>query len=397
MKAEQAAEKKRRQAIIDQDARRREAAATLGLDPTTATKPNAFAAPPTLRDYYARRVVDHLKAICSSASLQKVATPWAYLLYYLGDYPLDQLGAEVINTHAERMLKPGSARTFTVRKDGKPRKPKTDKLAGVTVNKHLQQLMATLRLAHEEGVIRSVPKVRFLPEDDTQEVVPPSDAEFEQVLRACDDFREAAPFLPEVVAFAAETGLRESELMNLCWSQIEMGTARLGALRIERRTKGRMRAGKPFRPKRGKFRVVPLTARACQILEFMRTKVPHGLGDKVFPNRGGCPYVRIEHADDVEGTGFFPEAVESVGLKGKVTFHMLRHLFAVRCLARGIPMPVVSDYLGHGSIELTVKLYGRFSDEAREKWKWIELLDEPVDAVARRRMLTVVEGAGNAR
>jgi hypothetical protein len=59
-------------------------------------------------------------------------------------------------------------------------------------------------------------------------------------------------------------------------------------------------------------------------------------------------------------------------------------------------MPVVSDYLGHSSIELSVKLYGRFSDEAREKWKWIELLDEPVDAVARRRMLTVVEGMPDA-
>jgi hypothetical protein len=34
-------------------------------------------------------------------------------------------------------------------------------------------------------------------------------------------------------------------------------------------------------------------------------------------------------------------------------------------------MSVVSDYLGHSSIKLTVKLYGRFSDDAPEKWKWI--------------------------
>jgi hypothetical protein len=60
-------------------------------------------------------------------------------------------------------------------------------------------------------------------------------------------------------------------------------------------------------------------------------------------------------------------------------------------------MSVVSDYLGHSSIELTVKLYGRFSDDAREKWKWIELLDEPMAAVAKRRMLTVGEGSGTSR
>ena len=35
------------------------------------------------------------------------------------------------------------------------------------------------------------------------------------------------------------------------------------------------------------------------------------------------------------------------------------------------------------------------SSAAREKWKWIELLDEPMEAVAKRRMLTVVEGSGS--
>jgi hypothetical protein len=35
--------------------------------------------------------------------------------------------------------------------------------------------------------------------------------------------------------------------------------------------------------------------------------------------------------------------------------------------------------------------------QLREKWKWIELLDEPMAAVAKRRMLTVVEGSGTSR
>jgi hypothetical protein len=85
--------------------------------------------------------------------------------------------------------------------------------------------------------------------------------------------------------------------------------------------------------------------------------------------------------------GYYPAAVDAAGLKVRVTFHALRHYFAVRCLARGIPISVVSDYLGHTSIELTVKLYGRFGDDARARRKWIELLDEPVDAIATRRML----------
>jgi integrase len=371
-----------------------QAATMLGLDPSAATTSRRSARPPTLRAYYSDRVVPHLKAICSNASQQKVIAPWQYLLYKLGDLRLDQITTEVINRYAEQMVLPGAALCFHVRSDGKMRKPRTDTLSALTVNKQLQQLKATLRLAADEGTLDAVPLIRMLPNDDAQEVVPPSEEQFDLVVRAAEEFRDIAPLLPEVTVFASETGLRESELMNLLWSQVEFGIGACGALRIERRTRGRSRGGTPYRPKRGKTRTVPLSKRARTILEESKERSNPQLSDKVFPNAGGCPYVRIEHDPECKGTGYFPQAVEEAGLKGKVTFHALRHLFACRCLARGIPMSVVSDYLGHSSIELTVKLYGRFSDDAREKWKWIELLDEPMEAVAKRRMLTVVEGAG---
>ena len=53
-------------------------------------------------------------------------------------------------------------------------------------------------------------------------------------------------------------------------------------------------------------------------------------------------------------------------------------------------MAVVSACLGHTSMELTVKTYGRKSSEAREQWDWIKKLDRPVDAVARGARLAVV-------
>jgi integrase len=373
---------------------KRHAATILGLNPSVATASRSSARPPSLRDYYSNRVVPHLQATCSSASQQKVIAPWQYLLYKLGDMRLDEITTEVIHRYAEQMVLPGAALSFHVRRDGKMRKPKTDTLSALTVNKQLQQLKATLRLATDERTLGAVPVVRMLPADDAQEVVPPSEEQFDLVVRAAEEFRDIAPLLPEVTVFAAETGLREGELMNMLWSQVEFGIGACGALRIERRTRGRSRGGKPYRPKRGKTRTVPLSKRARAILEDLKQRFQPQLDEKVFPNAGGCPYVRIEHDPECKGTGYFPQAVEQAGLKGKVTFHSLRHMFACRCLARGIPMSVVSDYLGHSSIELTVKLYGRFSDDAREKWKWIELLDEPMEAVAKRRMLTVVEGAG---
>lgn len=155
------------------------AATVLGLAPNMATTSRSFARPPTLRAYYSDRIVPHIKAICSDASKQKVVAPWQYLLYRLGDLPLDEITTEVINRYAEQMVLPGAALSFHVRKDGKMRKPKTDTLGAPTVNKQLQQLKATLRLAAEERTITAVPIIRMLPADDAQEVVPPSEEQFD--------------------------------------------------------------------------------------------------------------------------------------------------------------------------------------------------------------------------
>jgi len=56
-----------------------------------------------------------------------------------------------------------------------------------------------------------------------------------------------------------------------------------------------------------------------------------------------------------------------------VSARHLRHHFAVQCLTRGIPISVVSAWMGHSKIGLTVKRYGRFTSEAREQWTWAAL------------------------
>jgi site-specific recombinase XerD len=102
---------------------------------------------------------------------------------------------------------------------------------------------------------------------------------------------------------------------------------------------------------------VPLSAKALAVLK----KVANGKAAPerlVFPNKGGAPYERMYRVDGVEGKGYFVDAVIVAGLAGKVTFHCLRHLFAVRLLTRGVPITVVSELLGHSDINFTVKRYG---------------------------------------
>ena len=72
--------------------------------------------------------------------------------------------------------------------------------------------------------------------------------------------------------------------------------------------------------------------------------------------------------------------------------HDLRHYFAVRALMRGVPMAVVSAWLGHSDINLTVKRYGRWAAEAREQWAWARRMSEPIDAIPPRPALAVVDG-----
>ena len=138
--------------------------------------------------------------------------------------------------------------------------------------------------------------------------------------------------------------------------------------------RGRVVNGVAWRPKHNKWREVPLSAKALAVLKKVSGGVaaPEGL---VFPNRGGAPYERMDRAPEAAGKGYFPDAVEAAGLKGKMSFHSLRHLFAVRLLTRGVPITVVSELLGHSDINLTVKRYGRFSSDAKVKWEAVKVLD----------------------
>ena len=59
----------------------------------------------------------------------------------------------------------------------------------------------------------------------------------------------------------------------------------------------------------------------------------------MIPNTEGCPYVRLQSAGKGSGTAAWRVLKEAMG--HGVRWHSLRHLMAVRCLQRGIPIAVV--------------------------------------------------------
>lgn len=54
---------------------------------------------------------------------------------------------------------------------------------------------------------------------------------------------------------------------------------------------------------------------------------------------------------------------EQLELKFPLTMHVARHSFAVMALNKGLSMSVVSRLLGHGSTDITEKVYARFLPE----------------------------------
>ena len=147
-------------------------------------------------------------------------------------------------------------------------------------------------------------------------------------------------------------GLRVVDVMTLQWSHINFERKELRKIMI----------------KTNKRHVIPLTEPALRILRQWQEK------------REGCRYVfdlvkESLDLDDAEAlykarnnaTKCINQSLavvgEQVGLPFNLSMHVARHTFAVFALNKGLSMSVVSRLLGHGSTDVTEKVYARFLPE----------------------------------
>jgi integrase len=375
-----------------QELHRRAAAKTLGLELTSLENTSDSSRPPKLRDFLTGRWAEHSLVAQNATTRRTTRTHVAYILFHLdGERRIDELHEGDVARLRERLILEGP-KSFALKRNGRLRRPRVDAFTPLAVNRILATFAAALRLAERERIIDRAPRVDLLPSDDSAPLVPPSDEELKAIIGAADDFREIAPLMPEAIELAAETGMRAGEQFTRTWRFVDFKMGETGAIRIEKQPKVKLVDGKVWTPKHKKARIIPLTPRARELLLAIRESVPHGPDDPVIPSRGGSPYVRLEAAPDKAGSGFFSQVVE-VALPGtRVRWHDLRHFFAVRALLKGVPIAVVSSWLGHSDVNLTVKRYGKWASEAREQWRWAKAMGEPTDAVAQRPALGVIEG-----
>ena len=147
-------------------------------------------------------------------------------------------------------------------------------------------------------------------------------------------------------------GLRIIDVMTLRWCDInfEDKTIRKVMIKINKR------------------HIIPLTNQALAILHKWREE------------RMGCRFVfdlvketlDLDNKDELyrartNATKCINQSLkvvgEQLGLDFPLTAHVARHTFAVQSLNKGMSLNVVSRLLGHGSTEITERVYAKFLPE----------------------------------
>lgn len=262
----------------------------------------------------------------------------AQLLWWkkeLGHCVLVDVSPAIIGEHRDRLL------------EGKT--PKGNIRSPSTVVRYLSALSHAFTIAVkewgwlEDNPLRKVCKpqqprgrVRFL-----------DDEERTRLLEACKT--STNPYLYPVVILALATGMRQGEMMNLLWADVDFKKERITL----------------HETKNGDRRVVPLTGHAHAVLKELMTKRSTDT-DLVFP--GNNPNKPIDLRFPWE------QAIKKANIVD-FRFHDLRHSCASYLLMNKVPLPVIAEILGHKSYQM-VKRYAHLSED--HKWQAIASMNQNI-------------------
>lgn len=225
--------------------------------------------------------------------------------------------------------------------------------SNATINRKLAALYKLLRRAERAGLIKKLPTYVRLPEKNAR--VRFLTREEERVLLRKLASRDEA--FSDLCLFLVDTGARVGEALNLRHGDVHHGKATFWVT------------------KSGRSRTVPLTDRAVVALANHR-------------HRAGGPFSHVRY----QAFRYHWNAVKKqMGLAGDKQFvpHMLRHTCASRLVQAGIDLRRVQAFLGHQTIQMTLRYAHLATDD----------LDQCVMALDRinARAARDAEKAGNPK
>lgn len=238
-----------------------------------------------------------------------------YLDPYLGHMYVDEIRRMHVDEIIQRRLKEGVSNT--------------------TVNRLLQKLRAVLNKAHKEWEVKCNPPFIKLLKEPKKRVRWLKESEAQKLIMA------SLPHTADMITFSLETGLRESNVTQLRWDQINLSER---IVYIE---------GDDILKSEQAF-VVLLSETAVDILRRQIGKHP----TRVFTYKGK-PVVRAN-------TTSFKRVCKELDLKD-FRWHDLRHAWATWHVQRGTPLEVLQE-LGGWSDYKMVKRYAHFSHQHLQQY-----------------------------
>jgi integrase len=281
----------------------------------------------------------------------------------LGDRPIRGIGhedvEELVSALEEKGLKPKTIRNVT-------------RLLGQVFNHGRLQRPPWCEINPVEGV--ELPKV-----EAPGDVAHFDQPEIPRLLAAVDSGDEFADVDRALYLTAALTGLRQGELMALRWKDIDWTAQRIN-VRLNRTRKHGDRSPKSKASRRS----VPMPEVVGGALDRLsKVAAFTGEDDRVF----GHP-VSGDVLDYSALDRRFAAAVKRAKVR-RITFHGLRHTFAVQCARAGVPMRTLQQWMGHARSS-TTEIYARFARDQNE----VAIIESAFSAVSQLVTQSEAKSAG---
>jgi integrase len=180
-----------------------------------------------------------------------------------------------------------------------------------------------------------------------------------------------------LLASAILTGLRQSELLGLRWRDIDFDDE---LIRV-RNALDRHGNDVPPKTQHAVRDVVLAPVLAAALRDHRSESVFSGPDDFVFASKVGTPL----HWRNVSRRALEP-ALKAAGIE-PLRWHDLRHTFASVLIGGGANVVFTSRQLGHGSSDITLRLYAHLFDRAEQAQRTRDLLQASLGEVVRPHSL----------
>ncbi len=236
------------------------------------------------------------------------------------------------------------------------RKLQNDLLAQGLSPRTVQYVRTNLRSAIQQAVAdglvaRNVVDLVSAPSAERAEIHPLTPEQVAAFLESVHGDRLEALY---VTAFT--TGLRQSELLGLRWSDLDLDGQTLTVAKSLQRGRGVVLSEPKSRKSRRTLALADITVSALRANRLRQLEEKLAAGPDwhdhslVFSTKVGTP---IDHRNL---TRYFQRQIAAAGLPHQ-RFHDARHACATFLLAQGVALKVIQEILGHASIQLTADTY----------------------------------------